>query len=79
MRAKISKWGNSLALRLPKKLAADAHLYEGAAVDLRIEGDALVITPSRPKFELSELLSQFKPEHRHEEVDWKTPKGKEDW
>ncbi len=79
MRAKIVKWGNSLVLRLPKNIAADAHLYEGAAVDLRVEGDALVITPSRPKIELSDLLSQLKPEHRHEKVDWEAPKGVEEW
>ena len=79
MRAKIVKWGNSLALRLPKNIAADPRLYEGAAVDLRVEGDALVITPSRPKIELSDLLSQLKPEHRHEEVDWNAPKGEEEW
>ncbi len=79
MRAKISKWGNSLALRLPKKFAATAHLHEGTAVDLQVEGESLIITRSRPKFILSDLLSQMKPEHRHEEVDWNGPRGEEEW
>ncbi len=79
MRARISKWGNSLALRLPKKFAATAHLHEGTAVDLQIEGESLIITRSRPKFILSDLLSQMKPEHRHAEVDWNGPRGAEEW
>ncbi len=79
MRAKFAKWGNSLALRLPKKFAADAQLHEGTAVDLQVEGESLIVTRSRPKFELSDLLSQLKTERRHEEVDWNARKGAEEW
>ena len=47
MRTRIAKWGNSLALRLPKNLAEDIRLVEGATVDLRVEGDALMVVPAR--------------------------------
>ena len=79
MRTAIAKWGNSLALRLPRTLAADARLYEGTPVELRVEGDKLVVRPARPKYRLCDLLAQMKPEHKHGEVDWGKPSGEEEW
>ncbi len=34
MRTRIRKWGNSLGGRIPSALAEDAHLHEGAEVDV---------------------------------------------
>ncbi len=79
MRARIAKWGNSLALRLPKKLAEDVGLVEGATVDLRIEGDSLLVVPARKKYRLSDLLSETKPEARQIETEWGAPRGRETW
>ncbi len=79
MPTRIAKWGNSLALRLPRKVAADAHLKEGTAVELRVEGDSLIVTPARPKYQLSELLSQSKPAHRQKEAEWGGQRGDEQW
>ncbi len=76
MRATISKWGNSLALRLPRNLADEVHLSEGASVDLVVEDGALKITPSRKKFKLSDLLAD---EPRMSEADWGKLKGEEAW
>lgn len=79
MQTAIGRWGNSLALRLPRTLAADAHLHEGTTVELRLEGETLVVSRARPKYRLSELLGQIKPEHLHEEVDWGEARGEEAW
>ncbi len=79
MPTRIAKWGNSLALRLPRNVAADANLNEGTAVELHVEGDSLVVTAARPKYRLSELLSQSKPEHRQEEAEWGGQRGDEQW
>ena len=79
MRASIAKWGNSLALRLPKGLAEEARLVEGATVDLRVENGALVVAPVRKRYRLAELLAEAKPETRHGETDWGAPRGKEAW
>ncbi len=79
MRTSIGKWGNSLALRLPRKLAEDIGLVEGATVDLRIEGDALVVVPARKKYRLSDLLAETKPEARRAETEWGASRGKEAW
>ncbi len=77
MRTRIAKWGNSLALRLPRKLAEDIRLVEGATVDLRIENDALVVVPARKRYRLADLLAETKPGARHGETDWGAPRGKE--
>jgi antitoxin MazE len=42
MKARVSKWGNSLAIRLPKAAVASLQVHEGARVDLVIEGETLV-------------------------------------
>ncbi|MHA1565701.1 MAG: AbrB/MazE/SpoVT family DNA-binding domain-containing protein [Alphaproteobacteria bacterium] len=78
MQGRISKWGNSLALRLPKSLAADARLLDGTAVELRVEGRTLVIRPARPKYKLNELLGAH-PAGGNEEFDWGNAEGDEEW
>ena len=79
MQTAVSKWGNSLALRLPRKLAADARLSEGTRVELRVADGALIVTPARPRYTLAELLAGMKPEHAHGEVEWGPPRGEEAW
>jgi antitoxin MazE len=79
MQTAIAKWGNSLALRLPRNVAADARLYEGTPVELRVEGERLVIVVARPKYRLADLLAQLKPEHAHGETDWGPARGEEEW
>ena len=78
MQSQISKWGNSLALRLPRTVAADVQLHEGTQVDLRVEGRVLVVRPSRPKYKLSDLLAEHESE-RTEEFDWGKAQGEEEW
>ena len=45
MRATISKWGNSLGLRIPRGIAEDAGLTEGSTIDLRVENGRLIGEP----------------------------------
>jgi antitoxin MazE len=82
MQATISKWGNSLALRLPRHVADQVHLSEGATVDLEVDDGTLKVTPARKKFKLSELL-EGEPKrlggNRSQEVDWGEPRGDEVW
>lgn len=78
MQAHIARWGNSLALRLPKTVVADAQLHEGTKVELRVEGKALIVRPARPKYRLSELLAE-NDQTRSEEFDWGQAKGEEEW
>ena len=79
MQGAVAKWGNSLALRLPRAIAEDARLVEGTPVDLRVEGEKLIVTASRTRYDLAELLKGMKAENRHEETDWGGPRGEETW
>lgn len=73
----VSKWGNSLGIRLPRNLAESVRLTEGQSVELVVEDDALVVRPTRKKIKLADLLDGY--ERRTGEVDWGSPKGDEVW
>ncbi len=79
MRANIAKWGNSLALRLPRSIAADVRLEEGTPVDLVVEAGGLVIRPSPPTWSLADLVAGITLANRHAETDWSAPRGREVW
>lgn len=75
----ISKWGNSLGLRLPKSVAREAHLGEGDTVDVSVDSGAIVIRSTRPRYSLDELVRRITPKNRHGENDWGGPLGDEAW
>lgn len=79
MRTSVARWGNSLAVRLPKGIAENVHLSEGSDVTFTTEGGKLIIESARPKYALEDLLAQMKPEHRRDEFDWGAPIGDEVW
>ena len=79
METHIQKWGNSLALRIPKALAAEGHLEQGTPVEIKVENGAVVIRPKRKRKDLQELLAQVTPENIHPEIDFGPPVGKEVW
>ena len=80
MRVRVQKWGNSLALRIPKAFAAETDLDPGSEVDLTLESGRLIITPlSEPELSLEELLSQVTRQNLHSEVDFGGAKGRESW
>lgn len=65
-RVRIAKWGNSLGLRVPRDVAARAGLAEGARVDIEAGDDGrIIITRSRRRFTLDELLAGMTPEREH--------------
>ena len=76
MRAQVSKWGNSLAIRLPKAAAESLRVQEGESVELAIEGESLVIRSARPRFVLEDLLADITPENQPEAVEF-PPAGEE--
>jgi antitoxin MazE len=76
----VSKWGNSLAVRIPLGIAKEARLTEGDRLTLNISRDgSIVLRPTRRKYELRELVSQISPKNLHSETDWGLPAGKETW
>ena len=79
MKTKIKKWGNSLALRIPKALAEDSHLYIGSTVDVSVQNDSLVVKSIDEKYTLENLVSKISKENVHNEVETYKSMGKEIW
>ena len=79
MNARIQKWGNSLALRLPSAVAEQIHVHEGASVTLELEDGTLRIKSARARYRLGDLLKKVKPGNLHSDADWGAPKGGEIW
>lgn len=81
MKTNIQKWGNSLALRIPKSFAVESNIEEGSEVDIFLQDDALVIKPSKQmkKFKLKNLINKISKDHLHTEIDTGAPVGKEIW
>ena len=80
MRTRIQKWGNSLAVRIPKAFAREARLAPRTAVELTLVGGQLVVTPVvAAAFTLESLLAGVTPERLHREVSTGPPVGDEAW
>ena len=80
MQTKIQKWGNSLAIRIPKSFAVDINLKQDELVDLSVVESKIVITPiGGKKYSLEELLKGVSENNLHGEIDTGGPIGKEIW
>jgi antitoxin MazE len=80
MKTRIQKWGNSLALRIPKSFAVEAGIEEDSPVEMSLEKGKLVIVSSRkPGFTLKQLLAQVDMANLHQEIETGSPAGKEVW
>lgn len=80
MHAKIQKWGNSIALRIPKMFAKDAHLATGSDVDLSVHDGKIVVDPDpEPNYSLATLLKGVTNRNRHSEFDTGEAVGQEAW
>ena len=69
MRATISRWGNSLALRLPKAALDAAGLREGDSVTISDEDGALRIARS-DRLDVHALIASITPESLHRDEKW---------
>ena len=80
MRTKIQKWGNSLALRIPKSFALNVNIKQNELVDLSIDRGKIIITPiAQKEYSLEELLEGVSENNLHSEFDTGAPAGKEIW
>ena len=78
MVTKVQKWGNSLAVRIPKAIARELKAESGCEVTIEVRDGELVIAPvEEPHYTLEELLAGITPENLHEATDWGPPVGKE--
>jgi antitoxin MazE len=80
MRTQVQKWGNSLALRIPRSFATESKIAEGSVVNMSIVEGKLIIEPaSEPTYTLDELLAGVTKQNIHAEINIGSPVGKEVW
>ena len=80
METRVQKWGNSLALRIPKPLASELGLKNNSPVELSLVEGKLLISPSAQQgLTLKSLLAQVTEENLHREVDTGPAVGGEAW
>lgn len=80
MRARVQRWGNSLALRIPRAFAAETAIDQGSEVELTLEHGRLVVTPvTEQPYSLDALLAQVTAENLHGEIQTGAAEGEEAW
>ncbi|OLE51460.1 MAG: multidrug transporter MatE [Acidobacteria bacterium 13_1_20CM_3_53_8] len=80
MKVQIQKWGNSLALRIPKSFAVESKVEQGSMVEVSLEQGKIIVAPvAEPEFTLEDLLAKVTKQNLHEEIDTGVFRGKEAW
>ncbi len=80
MFTKVQKWGNSLALRIPKAFALDAQLENDSVVEISLVDGRIIIKPiSKPTWTLEQLLAGVNSENIHHETETGDAIGNEIW
>ncbi len=77
MQVLVSKWGNSLGLRLPKSLTAEIGVSEGQRVEVRAEMGRIIVEPVRGPLTWEKMLENTGPEALREAWDWGEDVGRE--
>ena len=80
MRSRVQRWGNSLALRIPKPFADEIGLAENSSVQVMIKEGMLVVSPDRePEWRLEDLLEKVTEDNIHGEWETGPAEGAEPW
>ena len=84
MIVEFCKWGNSLAVRIPKALADTIKVSDGKRAEIKVENGALVLRPivkpaRKPVYSLDELLNGMTRDNVPEEIDWGPKRVNEAW
>lgn len=80
MQNRISKWGNSLAVRLPKEVLHKAGIKMNQIVQISQKDNGIFIEPVKvQKASLAELLSKVTEANSHKLIEFGAPVGKEIW
>ncbi len=79
MVSRIQKWGNSLAVRIPKTFAQEVGLAEDSNVEISAEDGRIVVAPAKPEWHLSQLISGITAANTHREIVWGKSSGSEAW
>jgi antitoxin component of MazEF toxin-antitoxin module len=78
-RTQLVRWGNSLAVRIPKPIAEQVRLKEGDELQLQADADGIRIHAVQHRPSLQEALKRIQPDSVPELLDWEPPQGSETW
>lgn len=80
MKTLVQRWGNSLALRIPKTYAEEISVREGDEVEMTVAKGRLVVAPRPPRnYHLGDLVAGIRPNNLHKEIVAEGPQGREAW
>jgi antitoxin MazE len=80
MKTAIQRWGNSLALRIPRAYAAETRISEGSDVELTLKSGTLIVRPlARKRHSLGDLLKGITRTNRHGSIETGNAVGREIW
>ena len=80
MTTRVRKWGNSLAVRIPKAFASEAGLKSDSPVEISLDDGRILLSPARPRVpRLKELLKRINKTNLHGEFETGPAVGKEIW
>jgi len=70
-------WGNSIGIRIPKKIAGKFEIKNGTELEVSEDGKSIILKPVNNDPTLEELMAGITKENQHEEIDWGEPEGNE--
>ena len=80
MRVRLQKWGNSLAVRIPRSFAAETGMADQGEIEMSLEDGGIVLRPVRaPTYSLDELVARITADNRQGEVEAGPGVGGEAW
>lgn len=80
MQARVQKWGNSLAVRIPKSFASQSHLGQNSVVEMSVEDGKIILFPvPQQETTLEQLLEGVTAENLHNEMKTGAAVSQEAW
>ena len=80
METRVQRWGNSLAVRIPKAFALQAKVGNDSRLNIDFRDGELILTPLPPtENALAAILAQVTPENLPEAWEPGPPVGNEAW
>lgn len=80
MQIKVQKWGNSLAVRIPRAIADEAAVEENSVMEISVDNNTVLMKRAKTKrLRLRDLVREITKENMHSEFEWGEPAGREVW
>lgn len=79
MSTTAQKWGNSIGVRIPQKIAKKHGVVNGSVIQITENKQGILLKPITKDPTLEELMAQIPEDNQHDEIDFGKPEGDEIW